>query len=186
MIQVSPSKLRATVSQHADSLTISIPARRNWLALGFLCLWLYFWSPMGSRILLNLYNRPTLVFDLFTLIFGGFVATFAISLFVWSVIGSEFLVIKGASFLRHIRLGYLTLMRSREFNLNGINNLRVIQTTNSPWTLTAGNRGIGEGSIAFDYECRTYRFGFGLDEAEAERLVTEIRQRFDAPSSEDD
>ena len=35
--------------------------------------------------------------------------------------------------------------------------------------------GFGDGNLAFDYGARTYRFGFGLDEAEAKLLLDALR-----------
>ena len=38
--------------------------------------------------------------------------------------------------------------------------------------------GKGEGVIAFDYGAKTFRFGSGLDEAEAKMILIEIAQRY--------
>ena len=38
--------------------------------------------------------------------------------------------------------------------------------------------GVGGGVLAFDYGARTYRFGAGLDEAEAKQVVIAIKQRY--------
>jgi hypothetical protein len=34
------------------------------------------------------------------------------------------------------------------------------------------------GSIAFDYGARTFRFGSGVDEAEAKQILAEIQQKY--------
>lgn len=39
----------------------------------------------------------------------------------------------------------------------------------------------GVGMIAFDYGARTYRFGRGVDEAEAKQLVAELQRRLEPP-----
>ena len=40
---------------------------------------------------------------------------------------------------------------------------------------------IPRGVVAFDYGAKTYRFGYALDDAEANRLVQAIKERFDIP-----
>jgi hypothetical protein len=39
----------------------------------------------------------------------------------------------------------------------------------------------GNGTVAFDYGARTYRFGRGIDEAEAKQVVAELRPRLEPP-----
>ncbi len=48
----------------------------------------------------------------------------------------------------------------------------------SPWGHAGQFWGVGQGIITFDYGAKTFRFGSGLDEAEAKMILSEITQRY--------
>jgi hypothetical protein len=52
--------------------------------------------------------------------------------------------------------------------------------------LTIPAQSFGGGTIAFDYGAKTFRFGGGLDEAEASHLIELLKSRypFDAAASQ--
>ena len=61
-----------------------------------------------------------------------------------------------------------------------ISNLRVSPQPFNPFNFSASLQfwGVGGGAIAFDYGARTYRFGGGVDEAEANQIIATIKERY--------
>lgn len=57
----------------------------------------------------------------------------------------------------------------REYDLNQVRNLRV-------WASNRRRAGIEVGRIAFDYGFKTFRFGDGVESAEAEEIVRELKR----------
>jgi tetrahydromethanopterin S-methyltransferase subunit E len=71
----------------------------------------------------------------------------------------------------------------KEYDLVQMRDLRVAHLGVNPFDISSSLQlwGVGGGVIAFDYGARTYRFGAGLDEAEAKQIVTAIKQRYRIP-----
>jgi hypothetical protein len=68
--------------------------------------------------------------------------------------------------------------RSNEYDLPSVKNLRIAFTlANTNLTIPAQSFG-GGGSIAFDYGAKTFRFGGGLDDAEAAHLIDVLKSRY--------
>jgi hypothetical protein len=70
--------------------------------------------------------------------------------------------------------------RQKQYDPGQVRGLRVSPPTFSPWDWSFGLSfwGIGGGVIAFDYGYKTFRFGAGIDEAEARHIVEGIVKRF--------
>ena len=71
------------------------------------------------------------------------------------------------------------LGRTKEFDLGHVRILRVAPQIWNPGDFSSGLRfwGVGGGTIAFDYGAKTYRFGGGLDEAEAKQVLVRLAER---------
>jgi hypothetical protein len=99
---------------------------------------------------------------------------------LWNLIGREVLLFAhGLLVLRREVLGF---GRSKEFDLNKVQALRVSTEPYNPWSSSVTfNFWTGANSMAFDYGARTYRLGLGLEEAEAGMVVKAIRKSVSLP-----
>ncbi len=79
-----------------------------------------------------------------------------------------------------IRREVFALSRSKEYLSSHISSLRVSPESFNPFDWSKGMRfwGIGGGVLAFDYGAKTFRFGNGIDEAEAKQIFNEIQLLF--------
>jgi hypothetical protein len=124
---------------------------------------------------------PVLIFIvIFLTIAGGFM----IHSIAWQISGKEIVEVTAQSItIRRVALG---LSSPKEYSANDIKDLRVSSSNmnlNHPmliWNNTSSypwqNNNIG--SLAFDYGARTFRFGGGVDEAEAKQILAEIQQKY--------
>ena len=95
---------------------------------------------------------------------GGGLATFAL---LWMYVGLERLLLRPDAMVIARELNGREVY-AREYAIGNISNLRVVP--NVPWEW-----GFGGGKIAFDYGARTFRFGAGIDEAEARDIVSQMQ-----------
>ena len=103
---------------------------------------------------------------------------FAIYAWLWQVMGKEILTARGQVFAIRRDIGGFGF--DKKYDLVRMRDLRVGQVGFSPVDFSSSLQlwGVGGGVIAFDHGEKTYRFGAGLDEAEAKQVVTAIKQRF--------
>jgi hypothetical protein len=103
---------------------------------------------------------------------------FAIYAWLWQVLGKEIVNVHGQRFRIRRDIGGFGF--DKEYDLLQMRDLRVGQVAFNPLEFSSSLQlwGIGGGVIAFDYGTKTYRFGAGLDEAEAKHVVTAIKQRY--------
>ena len=183
MRTVEPAKPRATVSETPEGLRIVVPARRHLLPLLFLPLWLCAWAAGLLAV------SATLLFgsgaggppQLFMLVWlAGWTAggLFALYQLLWMLVGREIVTVEGSVLAQQRKL--FGWARGQRFDLRQVRDLRVGPAPFDPWSGSAGWRywGVGNGTIAFDYGARTYRFADSLDEAEAKAIVQTIVKRF--------
>jgi hypothetical protein len=162
-----------------EGLEIVIPANRNLALAIFLGMWLAGWL-MGvwnaiGQVRRDLGSDPFLLIWLTTWTVAGIVVAY---LWLWTLVGNE-RIIMGTSMLR-VKRDVLGLGWTRVYALTKIRNLRVAAPSRrlgSP-NLALGLAGFMGGTIAFEYEGRTIRFGASLDEAEAQTVVDRMRQRY--------
>lgn len=111
---------------------------------------------------------------------GGMVAIYA---WLWQVMGKEMVIVHGQTFTTRRDIGGFGF--DKEYNLVQLHNLRTEPVGFSPLNASVALQlwGIGGGVIAFDHGARTYRLGAGLDEAEANQVVTAIKKRYHIPES---
>jgi hypothetical protein len=181
---IRPGKPRSTVSDESDELRINIPARRHWLLVIFLAAWLCGWAVGEIAVLSSIVygvgsrNPPPPLFLVVWLIGWTVGGGFAIYAVLWQLIGKQVILVNPVALTIRDELG--RPIRSRQFDLGQVRDLRASQVAYNPWDYTSAMQvwGIGGGAIAFDYGAKTYRFGSGLDEAEAKHLVKQITQRF--------
>jgi len=175
MARVKVPVARATISESPEGLLITIPAKKNWLVILFLGFWVTGWLfGEGSAIheLLRVHtssgapmNANTRVgTNLFMMVWlvgwtagGGFAAL----VWLWNLAGVERILL-GPSTLATKRDILDLRVSASPFNFN--NRMSPFQMMNS-------------GTIAFDYGAKTFRFGMGLDEAEAQQIIERLKSR---------
>jgi hypothetical protein len=168
---IEPPEPRATVVRDATGLRITIPVKRSWLVSLFLTGWLGLWGVGGGTTLLRTL-RGERGDDWFTLAFLAIWAVGSVHgayAWLWQLAGQEIVTVRPSSLV--LRREIFGFGRSREFELRHVRDLRVTASS-------AGARvwGLATGPLAFGYGSRTYRFGGGVDEAEARDLVRWIKQ----------
>jgi hypothetical protein len=189
MARVKVPVARATISESSEGLVITIPARKNWFIILFLGVWLTGWVfGEGAAVYALLRVHPShhapvtahaqVGANLFMLVwlvgwtFGG---GFAALIWLWNVAGVERLVL-GPSTLATKR-EILGIGPLNEYELQSVSDLRIsaspfdFNNRMSPFQM------INSGTIAFDYGAKTFRFGMGLDEAEAQQIIERLRSR---------
>ncbi len=187
MAKIQPMAPRVTITDTAEGLRIVVPCRRSWFVIGFLAFWICGWGvaevmvakqfvsgdapPDGELFMLAWLGVWTL---------GGVVAIYA---WLWQVMGKEILTVRGQTFNIRRDIGGFGL--DKKYDLVQMRDLRIGLIAFSPVNVSASLQlwGVGGGVITFDYGARTYRFGIGLDDAEAKQVVSTIKQRFRIPDS---
>jgi hypothetical protein len=110
---------------------------------------------------------------------AGLVMMFALW---WNLAGREVVILSDGVLIERREVG--ALQRSRSYNLAGVRNLRYAPLVSNPFSMSGSWHyqfqmlGVAGGSVAFDHEGKTHRFGNGLSETEAARLVATIKQRY--------
>ncbi len=182
MAKIEPSKPRAQISDERGSLRVVIPTKKNWFLILFMGFWLCMWA-VGEVMVPQLAFKKglppsALLFMIAWLggwtVGGGF-ATYA---WLWNLTGKEVILVNSQLLTTRREMGQFG--RTKEFILTQIRDLRASQPIFNPADFSSGLQfwGLGGGTIAFDYGAKTYRFGSGLDEAEAKQIVNTIKNRF--------
>lgn len=186
-MKVNPTARRSVVSSSTGKFEIVIPSRKNWLLILIMGFWLCGWAAgevmVPTQFLGGKMKDPgCTVFVLAWLgawtVGGGF----AIYAGLWNVAGRE--VVSFSSQTLAIRREVFGVGRTQEFDIRNIRGLRVAAQSFNPMDFRYASYlgGLGVGTISFDYGAKTYRFGNGLDEAEAKILVGDISERFKIPT----
>lgn len=185
---VKPPGPRHTATEDVDGLTISIPVKRNVFLFAFLSFWLCGWVIGEIMAPIGLFNEvkkdPAAAAFLIVWLCGWTLGgAFAICIWLWLLRGREIVTLSPEALaVRHDVFG---LGRTMQFDAAEIRELRLATATFNPFDLRAGLAiwGIGGGMLAFDYGYKTYRFGAGVDEAEARVILQRVRQRLPASAT---
>ena len=149
------------------------PSAGDWMGTGVV---LAIWVLVTGVTLLGLSRRPVsgnleeITFSVVILVFGLAFALMAGTTWLrWDT-----MFIEGKSLI--LRKEYCVFRKERMLELSKVRNLRPAPPDDSHFS-----RGEARGrpsAVAFDYETKTYQFGFGLSESEVMRLIKTIRERF--------
>ncbi|HUO05935.1 MAG TPA: hypothetical protein VMU16_12130 [Candidatus Binataceae bacterium] len=171
MAKVEVPAARATISESANSLLITIPTRKNWFLVIFMGFWLCGWlfgEIMVSRMLaLGRMPAGASMFPIAWLGMWTVGGAFAIVTCLWNLAGKELIWLSPATLM--IKREVYGIGPVREYDLANVANLRV-QDTVIPVYFNQLQM-FGMGRIAFDYGAKTFRFAGGVDEAEAAQIV---------------
>jgi hypothetical protein len=181
MTKIKPDKARAILTETSKGLVIEIPSKKNIFLILFVAAWLVAWAVGEVMVPSNMFHGDNpwsvLLFVGAWLVAWTVGGCFVIYIWLWNVAGKEKIVASdmGLSIKREL-FGF---GREKEYEISSISNLRVSPQPYNPFNFSSGLQayGIGGGIIAFDYGARTYRFGSSLDEAEANQIISSIKQR---------
>lgn len=189
----SPPRVRIT--ETGRILHIVIPAPRCRVTIVFSAFLLVPWAIMGICLLWTLLfgemQGDRVVRILFTVIFWGLWGVPPLFVLLWNLRGREVVVVEGATLWIRWAIGKRGY--TREFRLAHVDNLR-IEPEPSYWDLKRlwqrpllglqyGIRAgaywdsTGSGRVAFDYGGKTFRFGQGVNAAEASAIIGAIERR---------
>jgi hypothetical protein len=179
MARVAVLTAKASVFDTPAGLVINIPSAKSWfliLFLGFcLCEWLLGEvSAIRSLAIGKMASGKTL-FVVVWLVGWTVGGCYFIYVWLWNLAGHEIVSLTPASLT--IRRDILGFGRSGEYDLPSLKNLRIAPTfgnTNSNFPKPS----LVGGTIAFDYGAKTFRFGGGLDDAEASHLIDVLKSRY--------
>lgn len=172
----------AKIENSLGTLSISIPSKKNWFALLFGTVWLGGWyfgfksvsSALLSDGMSNIGANGFMTFWLIGWTIGGVAI---ISILLWGYFGQEhFTSDRGEVYLNKTIFG---LGIKKQMVAIEIKNIRT-EFSNTNWF--GGDRwafwGLGPGKIKFDYGLKTFSFGLGVDDAEANHIVELMKSHF--------
>ncbi len=187
MAKTQPSASRVLITDTSKDLRIVIPCGRSLFVICFLGFWICCWAVAEVMVPAQFLHsdepsegRSLMLAWLAVWTVGGVMAIYA---WLWQVMGKEIVTVQGQTFTTRRDIGGFGF--DKEYNLLQISNLRAEPVGFSPLNVSSALQlwGIGGGVIAFDYGARTYQLGAGLDETEANQVVTAIKKRYRMPES---
>lgn len=181
MAKVEVGKGRSKIENTGSGIRITIPAKKNYFLILFLAFWLVGWVFGEVVVLTQIFNPESDSPKLFMLAWlGGWTVggAFAIYVWLWNIKGKEIINISSTE-LQHIRRLPI-FQRSKEYDLSSVSRMRVQAQGNPIFGFHNGMEfwGISGGSIVFDYGHSTHKFGAQIDEAEADHIVSTIKQQY--------
>jgi hypothetical protein len=181
MALIPTSEPRYEVLRSQTEVRVVIPARRNWFLVFFLICWLGAWGfgeTTAFRQLVTGQGRNGASFMMFWLAGWTLGGAFAAGSVLWMLNGREIVSIRPDISRLGVRsaIGNVAV-RTREFDLSQVRNLRVTNAPYNPYRLDFRQSSWGSlgSAIAFDYGSRTFHFGVGLDEAELQMLLQVLK-----------
>jgi hypothetical protein len=184
MAKVAVPTAKASVFDTPEGLVINIPSAKNWFVVLFIGFWLCGWAFGEVSVIRQLATGKANGAGLFLLAWlGAWTVGGCAAIYFWlfTVAGHEIVSLTPPTSLA-IRRDILGFGRSREYDLPSVQNLRIDNTAVNGRSTGGFSLPFG-GKIAFDYGSKTFRFGAGVDEAEASDLIEVLKGRypFDSP-----
>jgi len=173
---------KAKIEKSFDGLNIIIPSKKNWFGLLFGTAWMggWFFGFIGaSGILFSSESGHSGIdgFMSFWLIgwtVGGIAMT---TILLWGYFGKEKFITDRNEIL--FEKSVFGIGMKNRLEISAIKNFRTEMSNDS---LFGGNRwafwGLGQGKIKFDYGLKTYSFGLGVDDAEANYIIGLLKEQF--------
>jgi len=179
---IQPAAPRAAITTEPDRLTIAIPSRRSPIVVLILSIWSVVWVAVAFSSV-GWEDYP----------FGSSIPGVAAFACLWALLlagilflvrrvfsGSEVIAVDSAALTVSPLLAPFN--RRKTFDVSHVSDLRATPLSADllhPVFLTGMYLpGLVGGHIAFDYGAKTYRFGAGVDEAEAKQIVKQIVDRY--------
>jgi hypothetical protein len=176
-----PTNGRATINQDFNSLSISIPSKKNWFIIIFMTAWMGGWV-MGETFAIGaIFNSDTPIFANAFLLFwlvgwtvGGAFVLYTIS---WQLVGREIINLERG--LLKIEKSVKGIGRKKVYDINSIQNIDINPTQDLGMWGGNYNRnlfGMKGGKIKFDYGMKTIKFANDIDEAEARMVIEKLKE----------
>ena len=171
----------AKIERKFNGITIVIPSKKNWFVLLFGTAWIGAWysgfSFASSIVFSGVENGAPLGFLSFWLLAWTIGGLAVITFLLWGYFGQEKFLADGKNvFFEKTVFG---IGKKNKLDRGMIKNFRSESVKNS-W-LGDGRLaalGLGPGKIKFDYGLKTYSFGLGVDDAEANYIVELLKEQF--------
>jgi hypothetical protein len=179
MVLEPTRKGRAVITHTAGGLEIVIPSKKNILLIIFLAAWLGMWAygaVMAGGSLFSGGKGAPQAFTVFWLAGWSVVGIMAALVLAWNLMGKETVNVYPS--MMKLDKSVAGIHYRKSFNNHEIKEIRVVDRV-TPFGF--GNQEdllfYRSGRIAFDYGMKTYRFGQGIEEAEARYLINIIKER---------
>ena len=173
---------KAKIEKTFDELSISIPSKKNWFVLLFLTVWLGgFFMGLVSFLVFSVFSETSdFGADAFMIIMfmGGAVVVLVVTpiLFLGYFGQERFTTNRNEILFEKTVFG---VGQKKRFDIAEVKNFRT--EFGNDYRLGGNNWaawGLGPGKIKFDYGLKTYSFGLGVDDAEANYIVGLLKERF--------
>lgn len=176
-----PSDGRAIIEQGFNTLTITIPSKKNWFIIIFMCVWLCGWA-VGEVSAIQMFTGDAMEFEVTAFMtvwligwtIGG---AFVVLTILWQLFGREVI---------HVEWGVLKIEKSifgqglkKQYDIPTIKNLMFSpkrRRNNYGEEENSNTFGINEGRIKFDYGYKTIKFANDIDEAEARMIIKLLKE----------
>jgi hypothetical protein len=179
-VKVESPKPRFTVTTNRRQTRVEIPARRSWFLWSHLTVFLGFWAigEIVAPISLLRDDTPSkqLVFVAIWFLVWTAAGAYVIYAWAWHLGGQEIIELDDRMLTKKRELFGLGI--PKKFNVAEITNLRILpqslpmrDTEERITAMMAEFWGLRGGIMAFDHGAKTYRFGFGVDEPEAQQIM---------------
>ncbi|MFK7907825.1 MAG: hypothetical protein AB8B69_22025 [Chitinophagales bacterium] len=172
---------KAKIYTSFEGIQVTVPSLTNWFVLLFGTAWLGGWITGFdgvSNLLFSNDSDPNGIewFLMLWLVLWTIGGIFVIGLLLWGYFGKEtFLITKNQVKFNKTIFG---IGIKKVLNMQEIKNIRFneIKVNWRDKRHSLHYWGAGEGKIKFDYGMKTYSFGLGLDDAEANYLVDLLKK----------
>lgn len=172
---------KAKIDKSSGGLRISIPSKKNWFGLLFGTAWLGGWYfGFKSAITTISFDSNEFGADGFMTfwLIGWTIGGLAIIIFLlWGYFGQEKIKVDSGEMLFEKTIFGIGL--KKRFEANEIKNFRTEKTETGIFGKNGlAFWGLGPGQIKFDYGLKTFSFGLGVDDSEANYLVELLSNHF--------
>lgn len=180
MAIVEPGKGRAIIEHMGAALRITIPARTRLFTTVIAILFLPFWIFGLIAVIYKIVSEPLsggtafLAFWLTGWTLGGL---WSLSGLLWNLAGKEVIDLDAAILKRRKQIPFFS--RSKEYAVANIAALRLAAPRVYSYYFHQDMSFLhfdDSGTIEFDYGRDTHRLGMGLDQAEANHVIREMRK----------
>ena len=161
-----------------SGIEIHIKAKREWGSIVFLPVWLVGWTfggIMAMKWVLHPGPSTPRAFISLWLLGWALGEVWATYQWLWTAFGNEVVQIREGGLT--IKRDILGRGRSRSFPIGTVSNLRAsgFFPSSSYWDNYLAQMKLGGGTVGFDSQGQTRRFGIQLTEPEAQHVVQELK-----------
>lgn len=175
-----PYSGNAIIDEDFTKTTVTIPVKKNYFLAIFLCFWLCGWcGGVVAALTMIMHAGIASLFIIGWLAAWMFGGLFVLRTIVWNLAGKEIIAV-GQGVLE-IEKKNMLFMKPKTYDLREVKRLRVRDDQpylNSVFGQRSNLTTLGKGgTIMFDYGMKTIRFGAGLHEAEATKILEKLKNK---------